>query len=155
MTYCVCVVLLLAVPAAQGATKRTVKSELTRLAASGQITTTDRDQRLSAFNATKAAAKRLPRGTTRRTELTGVVGIVEEIARLKRLTGPRLVPLWLTLERNRAYWTTHTTGPRDAPHELPRLAGRVAVLPGPGPAVPPARQLRATSTGAGPSATRT
>ena len=99
--------------AAEGAAakRRTVKSELTRLAASGQITTTDRDQRLSDFNATKRAAKRLPRGTTRKTELTGAVGLVEGIAARKRLTGPRLVPLWLTLERNRAYWTTHTFGP--------------------------------------------
>ena len=40
-----------------------------------------------------------------------MVANVELIARLKRLNGPRLVPLWLTLERNRAYWTTHTTGP--------------------------------------------
>ena len=111
MAYCVCVVLLFAAPAAEGATKRTVKSELTRLAGAGQITAAERDERLSAFNATKRAAKRLPRGTTRRAELTGVVSIVEGIARRRRLTGPRLVPLWLTLERNRAYWTTHTTGP--------------------------------------------
>jgi hypothetical protein len=111
MAYCVCVVLAFGAPAAEGATKRTVKSELTRLASSGQITAAERNERLSAFNATKRAARRLPRGTTRRAELTGVVGIVQGIARLKRLTGPRLVPLWLTLERNRAYWTTHTTGP--------------------------------------------
>jgi hypothetical protein len=111
MAYCVCVVLVFAASPAEGATKRTVKSELTRLANAGQITTTERDERLSAFNATKRAAKRLPRGTTRKNELTGVVAGVEGIARLRRLTGPRLVPLWLTLERNRAYWTTHTTGP--------------------------------------------
>ena len=111
MAYCVCVVLAFAAVPAEGATKRTVKSELTRLAAAGQITTTDRDQRLAFFNATKRAAKRLPRGTTRRNELTGVVANVEGIARLRRLTGPRLVPLWLTLERNRSYWTTHITGP--------------------------------------------
>jgi hypothetical protein len=111
MAYCVCVVLAFAAVPAEGATKRTVKSELNRLAAAGQITTADRDQRLSFFNSTKRAAKRLPRGTTRKTELSGVVANVEGIASLKRLTGPRLVPLWLTLERNRAYWTTHTTGP--------------------------------------------
>ena len=111
MAYCVCVVLAFAAAPAEGATKRTVKSELNRLAAAGQITTADRDQRLAFFNSTKRAAKRLPRGTTRKTELSGVVANVEGIARLKRLTGPRLVPLWLTLERNRAYWTTHTTGP--------------------------------------------
>jgi hypothetical protein len=111
MAYCACVVLVFWAPAAEGATKRTVKSELTRLANAGEITTTERDERLSGFNATKRAARRLPRGTTRRDELSGVVAGVESIARLRRLTGPRLVPLWLTLDRNRAYWTTHTTGP--------------------------------------------
>jgi hypothetical protein len=111
MAYCACVVLAFAAAPAEGATKRTVKSELGRLASSGQITTTERAERLSSFNAIKRAAKRLPRGSTRRNELGGVVAGVEGIARLKRLTGPRLVPLWLTLERNRAYWTTHTTGP--------------------------------------------
>jgi hypothetical protein len=111
MVYCACVALLLAAPAAEGASKRTVQSELKRLASTGQITVADRDARLASFNATKRAAKRLPRGTTRKRELTGVIANVEQMARLKRLTGPRLVPLWLTLERNRAYWTTHTFGP--------------------------------------------
>ncbi len=113
MTYCVCVALTLLAPAAaQGAAKqRTVKSELTRLASSGAITAAERGERLAAFNATKRSARRLPRGTTRKTELTGVVRIVEGIAARRTLTGPRLVPLWLTLERNRAYWTTHTFGP--------------------------------------------
>jgi hypothetical protein len=112
MAYCACVVLLFGAPAAEGAAKkRTVKAELTRLATSGQITTTERDERLAAFNATKRAAKRLPRGTTRRSELAGVVSTVEGIAAARRLTGPRLVPLWLTLDRNRAYWTTNTRGP--------------------------------------------
>jgi hypothetical protein len=99
--------------AADGAAakRRTVKSELGRLAASGQITTGDRDARLSDFDATKRAARRLPRGTTRKAELGGVVGVVEGIAARKRLTGPRLVPLWLMLDTNRAYWTTHTFGP--------------------------------------------
>ena len=40
-----------------------------------------------------------------------------------------------------------------APHHLPGLRARLAVLPGPGPAVPPARQLRASSTSCGRSAT--
>jgi hypothetical protein len=113
MAYLACVVLVLSGVAADGAAakRRTVKSELARLAASGQIAAGDRDQRLSDFNATKRAAGRLPRGTTRRTELTGVVSVVEGIAARKRLTGPRLVPLWLMLDTNRAYWTTHTYGP--------------------------------------------
>src|SRR3954462_3644841 len=71
MAYLACVVLVFSGIAAEGALakKRTVKGELTRLASSGQITTDDRAQRLSAFNAVKRAAKRLPRGTTRKREL--------------------------------------------------------------------------------------
>src|SRR3954452_6357840 len=113
MTYVVCVVLAFSGPAADGASgkQRTVKSELARLATSGSITAIERSERLSAFNAVKRAAKRLPRGTTRRRELTGVVAIVEGIAARRTLNGPRLVPLWLMLETNRPYWTTHISGP--------------------------------------------
>ena len=110
MAYCACVVLLFAAPAAEGA-RRTVRSELGRLAATGQITAAERDQRRTEFNAVKRAGRRLPRGTTRRSELLGAVRTVEGIAAARRLTGPRLVPLWLTLERNRAYWTANTIGP--------------------------------------------
>jgi hypothetical protein len=119
MAYCACVVLLLAAPAAEGARKRTVKRELARLAATGQITTLERDQRLGGFNSVKSAARRLPRGTTRRTELLGVVSTVEGIAAARRLTAPRLVPLWLTLERNRAYWTANTRGPSGSRMSFP------------------------------------
>ena len=113
ITCCVLVSLLLVAPAAaQGAAKkRTVSSELTRLAAAGAITTSERDQRVSEFNAVKRTVKRLPKGSTRRNELSGVVTKVEGIAARRSLTGPRLVPLWLTLERNRAYWSTNTYGP--------------------------------------------
>jgi hypothetical protein len=110
---CVCVALLLVAPAAaQGAKpKRTVSSELTRLADAGAITDIERAERLSAFNAVKRAVKRLPRRSTRRNELAGVVASVEGITARRSLTGPRLVPLWLTLERNRAYWSANATGP--------------------------------------------
>jgi hypothetical protein len=113
MTYLACVVLAFSAIAADAASAkpRTVKSELSRLAASGRITATERTDRLADFNATKRAAKRLPRGTTRRRELDGVVGIVEGIAARRKLNGPRLVPLWLMLDTNRGYWTTHLTGP--------------------------------------------
>jgi hypothetical protein len=113
MTYVACVVLAFSGPAAEGASAkpRTVKSELARLASSGRITATERKARLADFNAAKRAAKRLPRGTTRRRELDGVVGIVEGIAARRKLNGPRLVPLWLMLDTNRVYWTTHITGP--------------------------------------------
>jgi hypothetical protein len=113
MTYLACVVLACSGLAAEGAAAktRTVKSELSRLAASGRITATDRRDRLADFNAAKRAAKRLPRGTTRKRELTGVVSIVEGIAARRKLNGPRLVPLWLMLDTNRVYWTSHVSGP--------------------------------------------
>ncbi len=104
--------MLVAPAAAQGAKKkRTVSSELTRLADAGAITDTERAERVSAFRAVKRAVKRLPRRSTRRNELAGVVASVEGIAARRSLTGPRLVPLWLTLERNRAYWSTSASGP--------------------------------------------
>jgi hypothetical protein len=109
----VLVALLLVGPAtAQGAgKKRTVSRELGRLAAAGAITTTERAQRLATFNAVKRTVKRLPNRSTRRNELAGVVANVEGIAARRALTGPRLVPLWLTLETNRAYWSTRLYGP--------------------------------------------
>ncbi len=97
---------------AQGAAKkRTVGSELGRLAAAGAIPATERDQRLAAFRAVKRTVRRLPRGSTRRNELGGVVAIVQGIAARRSLTGPRLVPLWLMLERNRAFWSANAAGP--------------------------------------------
>jgi hypothetical protein len=110
---CACVALwLLASTAAQAAAKpRTVTSELRRLAATGAITTSERNERLAEYRAVTRTVRRLPRGSTRRAELAGVVATVDGIAARRRLTAPRLVPLWLTLERNRAYWSTHPGGP--------------------------------------------
>jgi hypothetical protein len=110
---CVFVALSLVVPAAAGAAakKPTVASELSRLAASGAIPPSERDGRLAAYRAVTRTVKRLPRRSTRRAELAGAVRTVEGIAARRRLTGPRLVPLWLTLERNRAYWSANATGP--------------------------------------------
>jgi hypothetical protein len=104
--------LLVSPAAAQGAAKkRTVASELSRLAASGAIPASERTERLAEYEAVKRTVKRLPRGSTRRNELAGVVANVDGIAARRSLTGPRLVPLWLTLERNRAYWSANATGP--------------------------------------------
>jgi len=99
-----------ATPAA--AKRRTVESELGRLAAAGAITPSERSERRATYRAVKRTVRRLPRGSTRRNELAGVVGAVEGMAARRRLSGPRLVPLWLTLERNRAYWSANATGPR-------------------------------------------
>jgi len=110
---CASVVLSLAAPAtAAGASKpRTVAQELGRLAGAGAISATERDERAAAFRAVQRTVRRLPRGSTRRNELAGVVRTVEGIAARRALTGPRLVPLWLTLERNRAYWSANAAGP--------------------------------------------
>jgi hypothetical protein len=93
------------------AKKRTVASELSRLAAAGAIPDSERAERLAEYRAVTRTVKRLPRGSTRRNELAGVVADVDGIAARRALTGPRLVPLWLTLERNRAYWSANATGP--------------------------------------------
>ena len=110
---CALVALLLVAPAAaQGAKKkRTVASELSRLAAAGAIPDFERADRLADYKAVKRTVKRLPRRSTRRNELAGVVATVEGIAARRSLTGPRLVPLWLTLQRNRAYWSANAAGP--------------------------------------------
>ena len=144
ITCCVLVSLLLLAPAAaQGAAKkRTVSSELTRLAAAGAITPTERAERASAFNAVKRAVKRLPKRSTRRYELSGVVANVEGIAARRQLTGPRLVPLWTRARAQPRLLVDERQRAEHAPHLLPRLPARLAVVPGPGPAVPPARQLR-------------
>src|SRR5215210_7647994 len=110
---CVFVALGLLAPAAApaAAKKRTVAGELRRLATAGAISPAERADRAAAFRGVKRAVTRLPLGTTRRNELAGVVRTVEGIAARRALTAPRLVPLWLTLARNRAYWSTHVTGP--------------------------------------------
>src|SRR3954465_1897475 len=110
---CAFVALSLVAPAAaNGAAKKpTVARELSRLAATGAITASERDGRLAAYRAVTRTVKRLPRRSRRRAELAGAGRTAEGIAARRGLTGPRLVPLWLTLERNRAYWSANATGP--------------------------------------------
>ena len=45
-------------------------------------------------------------GGTRRAELAAVVGMTERLARGRMLTASRLEPVFLTLRRNREFWTT-------------------------------------------------
>src|SRR5215211_2391902 len=110
---CAFVALMLVFPAAApaAAKKRTVAGELSRLAATGAIAPAERDERAATFRAAERTVRRLPRRSTRRNELAGVVRTIEGIAARRALTGPRLVPLWLTLERNRAYWSANAAGP--------------------------------------------
>ena len=54
-----------------------------------------------------------PRGSTLAKQSSPGCGRQRGTASAARrsLTAPRLVPLWLTLERNRAYWSANATGP--------------------------------------------
>jgi hypothetical protein len=72
---------------------------------SGAIDQTQHDDRRAAYDRVKATVKRLPAGL-RRNELGAVVRSVDGIAARGLLTVSRLAPLWLTLERNRHWWTT-------------------------------------------------
>ena len=44
---------------------------------------------------------------TRRAELAAVLGMTERLARSRLLTASRLEPVFLTIRRNREFWTTH------------------------------------------------
>jgi hypothetical protein len=89
---------------ARASATRTVASELKRLARAGQITGRERRKRLAAFNAARSAAAKLT--GTRRGELSAVIATISGIAARGVLTPSRLAPLWLTLARNREWWTT-------------------------------------------------
>jgi len=88
--------------AAQG--KRTVLGELKRLRDAGAIDPVQYADRRALYEDTRSTAKRLP--GARGKELTAVVRTVEGIAASGQLSPSRLAPLWLTLERNRRWWTT-------------------------------------------------
>ena len=79
-----------------------------------------------------------------------MVSIVEGIAARRKLNGPRLVPLWLMLDTQPRLLDDPHRRAVHAPDLVLGLPARLAVLPGPGPAVPPARQLRRSSTRCGP-----
>lgn len=106
---CACVALVavagIAAPGAQAAKKRTVPGELRRMLLAGAIDPAEHDARRAAFDRVKGTVRRLPAGA-RRNELGAVVRDVEGIAARGSLTVSRLGPLWLTLERNRQWWTT-------------------------------------------------
>jgi Spy/CpxP family protein refolding chaperone len=92
------------IPRARASARRTVRSELTRLARSGQITAADRDARRAAYDDARGALHRL--SGTRRAQLQAVIGTLDSIAARGQLTASRLAPLWLTLARNVEWWTT-------------------------------------------------
>jgi D-glucuronyl C5-epimerase C-terminus len=86
------------------APERTVASELARLYRSHQIDAADYHSYSASFRAALGAVKRL--GGTRATELEAVVENLHQIAAAGGLIPSRLPALFLTLDRNRQWWTT-------------------------------------------------
>jgi hypothetical protein len=92
----------------------TVTAALASLKRSGAITAAVYQQDNSAYVAAQSSLKRL--SGTRRTELGGVLANVQAIAAAREFIPSRLPALFLTLERNRQWWTTG-----------PQIASRVRV----------------------------
>lgn len=76
--------------------------ELGRLSRRGEIAPEEAAARLAAFQDAKRRARAL--SGTREAEATAVVDTLKGLARRRQLTAARLVPLWLTLERNLQWW---------------------------------------------------
>jgi D-glucuronyl C5-epimerase C-terminus len=90
--------------AAASAAKRTTLSELKRLNGNGSL---DDDQYASdkqEYQRDQALARKLT--GRRKIEMAGVLRTVDQMAARGSLTAPRLVPLFLQLQRNRQWWST-------------------------------------------------
>jgi hypothetical protein len=81
-----------------------VSAALKELLGSGAITTSSYSRYYAAYVAAKHTLGKL--SGTRRSELGAVLGIVQAIAAAGEFTPSRLPALFLTLERNRQWWTT-------------------------------------------------
>jgi hypothetical protein len=99
---------------ARAAAGPSVAAALQGLRRSGAITPPAYQQYAAAYNAAQRSLKRL--SGTRRRELGAVLANVQSIAAAGGFTPTRLPALFLTLERNRQWWTTE-----------PLLAGSVRV----------------------------
>jgi hypothetical protein len=84
--------------------ERNVRSELARMKRRHQISQSQYNQYLGSFNSALNAQHRL-RGT-RAVELEAVIQNLHGIAASGQLTPSRLPALFLTLDRNRSWWTT-------------------------------------------------
>lgn len=84
--------------------KRTVASELKRLRDTGQITAEDYTARRAGYLDARRKAKKL--AGLGRSQMTAVVRSLDDMAARKKLTAARIVPLWLTLQRNVEWWST-------------------------------------------------
>jgi hypothetical protein len=86
------------------AAELTVRRVLARLAHTGAISATSYRGYLNSFNSALNAERRL-RGT-RASELGGVIANLHNIAAAGQLTPSRLPVLFMTLDRNRSWWTS-------------------------------------------------
>jgi hypothetical protein len=95
-----------AVPAGTAGAARgpSVPAALLSLKSSGAITEAVYTQDTSAYTAALRSLKKLT--GTRRSELASVVANVQQIAAAGQFTASRLAVVFLTLERNRQWWTT-------------------------------------------------
>ena len=93
-----------AAPPPQRTPGRTVGSELARLYRTHQIDLADYRSYSASFAAALATVKRL--SGTRAAELEAVIENLHAIAAAGELTSSRLPALFLTLERNRQWWST-------------------------------------------------
>jgi hypothetical protein len=85
-------------------TKRTVARELKRLRDAGAITPEDYTARRAFYFDARRKAKQLD--GQGKPEMTAVLSTLDAIAARKQLTASRIVPLWLTLDRNLQWWST-------------------------------------------------
>jgi hypothetical protein len=84
--------------------KPTVAGELKALYAAGAIDQATYAERRAAYSQARRTVRRLT--GARKLELGAVVKTLQDIAARGQLTASRLPALWLTLERNREWWTT-------------------------------------------------
>jgi D-glucuronyl C5-epimerase C-terminus len=96
--------LLLPVPAQAGARGPSVTGALSGLKSSGAITEAAYRQYTGAYSAANGSLKRL--SGTRRAELAAVIANTRQLAAAGQFTATRLPVIFLTLERNRQWWTT-------------------------------------------------
>jgi D-glucuronyl C5-epimerase C-terminus len=84
------------------AKRRTVVGELKRLRRAGQIPAEDYASRRAVYEDAKRRVRRMT--GTRRAEMTAVLATLDDMAARGQITRSRLIPMWLTLERNLQWW---------------------------------------------------
>jgi hypothetical protein len=91
-------------PSPAGARGPSVTAALTRLKSSGAITEAAYRQYAGAYSAANSSLRRL--SGTRRAELASVIANTQGMAAAGAFTPTRLPVIFMTLERNRQWWTT-------------------------------------------------